>query len=386
MADEKKQIALWLSDNEDICVSGYVTLDKNPEVIAGVRKIADLISSMTIHLMSNTENGDVRITNELSRKVDIEPISTMTRKHWMDFIVMNLLLYGRGNSIVVPHTYGGIIQSLEPIASYRVGFLPKESYRYSVLIDGVEHPSEDVVHFVHNPDKTYPFKGCGYQIALRDVVGILAQAKTTEKKFMESKWKPSIIVKVDALVDEFASKEGRKKLMEEYVESSDEGEPWLIPAEQFAVDQVKPLTLSDLAINETVQLDKRTVAAVLGVPPFVLGVGEYNKDAWNNFISNTIKPICREIEQELTRKLLISPKWYFRFNILSLYDYDLATIANVYGGLSDRGLVTGNEVRDRLGMSPMEGLDDLRILENYIPVDMSGQQKKLIQNGGADDE
>jgi hypothetical protein len=32
-------------------------------------------------------------------------------------------------------------------------------------------------------------------------------------------------------------------------------------------------------------------------------------------------------------------------------------------------------------MSPREGLDDLRVLENYIPNDMSGLQKKLIQEG-----
>lgn len=375
----KSQVAFLLSDKgyEELCIPGYVSLDKNPEIIAGCRKIADLISSMTIYLMSNTDKGDERIINELSRKIDIDPIPTMTRKHWMDTIVMNLLLYGKGNSVVMPHTYNGNIQSLEPIAPYRVTFAPGEGYRYQVLIDGIAHDPGDLCHFVWNPDKYYPFKGTGVNLTLQQVAQILAQAKHTEKKFMESKWKPSIIVKVDALTDEFASPEGREKLKEDYLGS--EGEPWLIPAEAFSVEQVKPLTLADLAINETVQLDKRTVAALLGVPPFVLGVGEYKQAEWNSFIANTIRPRCMEIEQELTKKLLLSPKWYFKFNILSLYDYDLEKIADVYCKLSDRGFVDGNEVRDRIGMSPREGLDELRILENYIPTDMSGSQKKLIQ-------
>jgi hypothetical protein len=47
--------------------------------------------------------------------------------------------------------------------------------------------------------------------------------------------------------------------------------------------------------------------------------------------------------------------------------------------LQDRGDVTGNEVRDKLYMPPLEGLDELRVLENYIPADMTGNQKKLIQ-------
>ena len=375
----KGQVAFLLSDKgyEELCIPGYVSLDKNPEIIAACRKIADLISSMTIYLMSNTDKGDKRIINELSRKIDIDPIPTMTRKHWMDTIVMNLLLHGKGNSVVMPHTHNGIIQSLEPIAPYRVTFEPGEGYRYKVLIDGIAHDPGDLCHVIWNPDKYYPWKGTGVTITLQQVAQILAQAKHTEKKFMESKWKPSIIVKVDALTDEFASPEGREKLKEDYLGS--EGEPWLIPAEAFSVEQVKPLTLADLAINETVQLDKRTVAALLGVPPFVLGVGEYKQAEWNSFIAGTIRSRSMEIEQEFTKKLLLSPKWYFKFNILSLYDYDLEKIADVYCKLSDRGFVDGNEVRDRVGMGPREGLDELRILENYIPTDMSGNQKKLVQ-------
>ena len=165
---------------------------------------------------------------------------------------------------------------------------------------------------------------------------------------------------------------GRKKLREDYLETGEAGAPWLIPAEQFQVQEVRPLSLKDLALSDMVQLDKRTVASIVGVPPFVLGVGDYNQKAWNNFIQNKVRPICVAISQELTRKLILSPKMYLKFNTLSLMDWDLQTISTVFGGLSDRGYVNGNEVRDRIGMSPVDGLDEYRVLENYIPIHIQG--------------
>lgn len=357
--------------------NGYTTLDHCPEVVAACMRIADLISSMTIYLMANTENGDKRINNELSRKVDILPTEYMTRKTWMDAIVMNLLLYGKGNSVVVPHTQNGLIGDLEPIAASRVYIRPIDYRNYRIEIDGKAHDPSECLHFVFNPDKSYLYRGQGIQVAARQLVENLGQAAATEKSFMESKWKPSVIVKVDALTDEFASPEGRQKLVEEYLHTNEIGQPWIIPSEQFSVQEIRPLSLNDLAIADTVKLDKKMVAALLGVPAFVLGVGEFNANEWNAFISNTIRPIAQGIEQELTKKLLLSPKMYFKFNTSSLYAYDLKTTVDVYCALGDRGYVSGNEVRDKMSMEPREGLDELRVLENYIPVDKSGMQKKL---------
>ena len=363
---------------DEICASGYTPVSKIPEVVACARKIARLMGSATIHLMSNTDDGDVRIVNELSRVIDIDPMPNMTRSTWIEAIVMTLLLYGNGNAIVQPHTHEGYIQSLEPISASRVGFLENGYRDYKVTIDGAPKNPKNLLHFVENPDQTYLWKGKGVTVAIRDVLNNLVQARATEKAFMSSEYKPSIIVKVDALTDEFSSPEGRQKLVDSYVKPATPGEPWLIPAEQFEVEQVKPLTLSDLAISDSVKLNKQMIASIFDVPAWVCGVGEFKRDEWNVFVQTRIMALAKSLAAEMTKKLILNPRWYLSFNVWSLMDYDLKTISDVLLAGSDRGYVNGDEYRDRMHLSPA-GLKEYRVLENYIPVDMSGLQKKLIQ-------
>lgn len=383
-AEPNKSVSWFCSPDafDTLTCQGYTSLAHNPEILTGVNKIAKLIGSMTIHLMQNTADGDIRVRNELSRKIDINPNSNMTRSSFIQWIVNTMYLYGDGNAVVYPQFRRGYLRDLKPIPSAMTAFIPEGMWDYKVLINGEEYDPDEVLHFVLNPGNYYPWKGQGLQIALKDVANNLKQAAATEKGFMQSKWKPSIIVKVDALTEEFSSPEGRSRLLAEYVDTSEVGEPWMIPAEQFSVEQIKPLSLSDLALSDMVTLDKKTVASILGVPPFVLGVDEFKREEWNNFINSTIMPIAKMIEQELTKKLLYGPEYYFRFNPRSLYNYELKDMASIADEQYVRGIMTGNEARSWLGLPPMDGLDQLVILENYLPIDRIGDQKKLVQNGG----
>ena len=380
--DADRQPAAWLLTGgayDTLCVSGYTRLSQNPEVLMAVNKLAGLIGSMTIHLMANAEGGDVRIKNALSRKLDIAPNRYMTRMTLVSWIVRTLLLYGDGNAVVLPRTSRGYLEDLVPIPPSRVSLTADGGWGYRIRIDGQEHDPAQLLHFVHSPDPEQPWRGMGLRVALKDVAATLRQAAATKKGFLEDKWKPSVIIKVDSWAEELRTPQGRENYLGSFA-TDRPGQPIVIPADGMEVIQVKPLTLNDLAINDSVTLDKRTVAAILGVPPYVVGVGAFNREEWNAFVNNTVLPLVKGIEQELTRKLLISQDLFFRMNPWALYAYDVQTLASIGSELYVRGIMTGNEVRDWIGQGPKQGLDELVILENFIPVSRIGDQLKLNQS------
>ena len=98
-------VGIWPSTEGVVIPSGYHPLAEAPEVASAVWTVAEMISSVTIRLMQNTPNGDVRIKDNLAKKVDISPWSLGTRRTLIFWIVSTMLL--EGEAFVLPRTNGG---------------------------------------------------------------------------------------------------------------------------------------------------------------------------------------------------------------------------------------------------------------------------------------
>lgn len=356
-----------------LSIPGYHRLSEAPEVAAAIWIIADLISSAPIHLMENRETGDVRIRDALSRKVDVDPWSLGTRQTWVHWIVETELT--EGQAVVIPKTAGTLIADMIPAVGAQLT-RPMGSISYKVHYNGHELDAADVLHFRLRPDPDQPWRGIGPQVQLQQVVDSIVQTAATKTAYMSSEYKPPIVISVNS-DSPLADPGARSKFVEKYMKRKDKSEPLVVPADLMNFQQVKPLSLTDLAIRDGVELDKKTVASIFGIPAFLLGVGSFNKEEYNTFISRTIVPICRGIEQELTKKLLYSENRYFRFSTRRLYSYSLQELSNIALSMRNAGLMTGNEGRNWMDLPPKDGLDELVMLENYLPADRLGDQKKL---------
>ena len=374
------------TDWDLLFAGGYVPLYSCPEVAMCVDAIADLVSNMTLRLMRNTDTGDVRVVNGLSRAIDIMPNAYQNRKAFVYNIVSTLLTVGNGNCVVVPRfDADGNLLSLMPARPSSVMFddLPDEGYK--IRVGQTVYSPDEVLHFAINPDPERPWIGRGRSVSLSSIVDCINQANATKTALQKSP-APSIVMKVDGLTEDLSTRDGRQKMIDRFVDSNDRGVPWIIPAETMELQQIKPLTVSDLAIKENLELDIKRIAGIYRVPAFMVGVGDFNRDEYDNFITTTVMSIAQVIEQELTRKLLYSPDYHITFNTRSLHSYSITELVSAGKELVDRMAMRRNEWRDWLGLSPDEDMEELLALENYIPADRLGDQKKLKGEGDNGDE
>ena len=154
-----------------------------------------------------------------------------------------------------------------------------------------------------------------------------------------------------------------------------------------------PLTMSssDMQFLETSKFTVREICRFFGVhPSFVFddGSANYKSAEMANvaFLSMTLNPILRRIENEFTRKLVRQQDAHrrkFEFDRSGIYSLDLITKADYYMRQLSTGAFTVNNIRHFENLPPVSGGDILFVSANLKPLTEAGVQVEPPQPGAA---
>lgn len=136
----------------------------------------------------------------------------------------------------------------------------------------------------------------------------------------------------------------------------------------------QPISMSpaDLKILDTQKYSRAEIAGMYRVPAHM--IGDLERSTFNNiahqtldFYKNSIAPWLRMFEQRLAFSLLGDSSREFKFDVTEFIRGDFETEVASYTALIDRGVLSPNEVRERLMFNPRVGGDEYVSINQPVP-------------------
>ena len=145
---------------------------------------------------------------------------------------------------------------------------------------------------------------------------------------------------------------------------------------------------SDGQLLETRQFNITEIARWFNISPVLLG--DYSKTAYNTieqaqlqFVVNTLAPYVMMLEDELNQKIVMpSDRNRIYIDIIEedIIAQDKQAQASYLTTLVDKGIISRNEARTKLGLPPVEGGDDLTVSYTDINQNKVNQENKEDKN------
>jgi HK97 family phage portal protein len=351
------------------CDFSKFKIENSPELFSAINVYGEIVSSLPIHLMQATPGRNVRVDNGLAKVLDIYPNPRQTRADFMYELVYTMLFHG---FCIVKPTWKenpnnsdswDWLDTVSVINPSRTSIQRDLDYRVTIYVDGKPVSNNEYLIFT----ATNFF---GWKSLLKDTAATLYQTLQTHKSMLEFPF-PPVIVRVPDYNKLLKSVDGKQKFEEMYLSGWKRGAPLLIPSEVVDVQTIKPTSINDLGLKDSVTIDRQTISGLTGVPDFLLsGAGDFSVLRFNNFVETCIQHVCTVISQEFTRGLIETRSYFFSFNITKLYNYTLQEKVQVIRLMANVGAITPNEIRGAFGYEflPDPIYDKPIMLENYNQV------------------
>lgn len=333
-------------------------------VWACVRLISETISTLPLNLMERTPSGPrVAQNHPLQVPLHVRPNpDTTAAVHWEATVAAMLL---RGNARAEKLQVGNRIVGLRFLAPDRLSIrrLRGDVLEYSYLeADGSQRRIQP--NRIWNVPG-FSLDGCNGASVIAYGANVLGSAQGADQaaaKMFDQGLLPTTAFKYpDVLRPE--QREDAREAISAISGSLNAGKAAILEA---GMDALKiGIDPKDAQLLESRGFSVEEICRWFRVPPWMVGHGE-KTTSWGTgveqqmigFLMFTLAPWLRRLEQSIQKDLL-SPaeqmRYYPKFSIEGLLRADSAARATFYGVMSDKGIMTRDEIREKEDLPPMGG-------------------------------
>jgi len=324
---------------------------KNSDVFSAIRKIAGDIASNEI-IYNDESNQGKRLVTLLNNK----PNNNMNAWSFWFSLMGNALLYGNSYAEIEKNN-SNQVTALKYLDNNLVEVLRDEDTGIlTYVIDGKRRlTSDQILHFkVFTNDGV---TGTSPIVALYDQISIQKSKNGLMDKFFKNGdiGKGLLTVKTADL-----GSQSKDTIRNKFDASMQKSSRTAILDENMQY-QALPFDKSVVDIANNVDFTTREIAAAFGLPVEALGVeNEHsnNQQSMLNYLQSTLTYYFKCITSELNFKLS-SADYSFSFDTAKLFTADPQTMLTMYEGAIDSGIMTVNEVREKIGLPAINDGDQL---------------------------
>ena len=356
-----------------------------------LKHLSETMSKLPLHKYLSTDKGKQRTDDmKLYNILNLEPNPYYTASTLWGSAELSRNHYG--NAYIYVESYGGKIKHLWLLPSHQMkvmiderGHIGKKNSIWYIWSDPKTKKSytfskDEIIHL----KSSMSLDGLT-GLAVRDILRLQIETAQHGQNYLYKLYKSNmfggkVLLHYADELDKSAEEYIAEKL-EHY--SKNVGSGKFLPLPLGFQAQVLDMKLSDAEFTDLNKLNALQIASAFGIKPNILN--NYENSSYSNsesqqvdFYINSLLPILRQYEQELTIKLLTSKEKmsgnYLEFNPNIIFRTDFKTQVEALAKAVNNFSMTPNEARNKLGLPWIEGGDDLIGNGNYIRLDQVGNQ------------
>ena len=383
------------SENINIEFTGFSKVNREvafklSSLFSGVNLISETIASLPIYKYRINENGSkIRVKENINYMLNRSCNDYLTAFDLKDLFVKSAILEGNGFILIVKNDLG-IIEKLVPLKRSEVEIrkvVGKDAYKYYVNKEeyrGVYEYYELINLCLNSEDGVH---GKGILEIGRESIG-LGQA---QQKFLGATISNGSYMKGILTTPSSTSKDQRDDLMNKikrFFSGGNSGRVLVLP-EGLKYQNIS-LSPADVELLQMQEFNIGEIARLLKISPHLIGgevkSGNYGTLEQSNlqFLQYTLLPYLRRIEELFNNFLLTedekeSGDYFFEFNIDNLLRVNKSEEIDYYTKAIDAGIMSLNEVRTKLNLDQVEGLDIIT-LSKFNSIVQDGKIVNTVMN------